>query len=231
MAESLPLAEIEARLMLLAPISRGAHLRGPSLHAERLAKLWQADDDVTLAEAFRLLAVEAVEGVLLRVVVSGDWAPPCSADRRHWNFPGLTELLPALREQAWQEMLAGRLVVEGIPGERGKRHRVLSPSELPRLTPDWQFSRLTRDDRDAYVEVRVQRLPPVAPAKPRLKRAEIEAALLEIVKAEPNLSGEALENALCEKGTTRARARNAIRRWAPQTVKPRGRPRKNNSPK
>jgi hypothetical protein len=237
---SLPLAEVEARLMLLPPISRGTHLRGPTLYAERLVELWRASDDVALSEAFRLLDASSVAGVLLRAVVNDD-PPPRSADRRYWKFPALTELLPTLREQVWQRVLAGRFMVEGIPRERGKQHRPLSPSELPRFSPDWQMSRLIRDGRDAYVQVRVSHSPPVAPVKRWRKpptQKDIKDALLDpeqgLLKTAPTLSGERLENALCKRlgeRMTRQKARNAIKRWAPQTVKRVGRPRKKNSPK
>jgi len=39
-------------IAMLPPISRGAHLDGPRLHAERLVALWRNDNDVPLAEAF-----------------------------------------------------------------------------------------------------------------------------------------------------------------------------------
>jgi hypothetical protein len=223
----LPLIEIEFRMTLLPPISRGAHLAGPRLHAERLVELWKAVGEVPLQEAFRLLDAEAVAGAILRTSVERDYR----GDSRHWHFAPLADLLPELRALAWQDVLAGQLVVEAIPGERGKRHRTLLPLELPRLTPDWELSRLTREGRDAYVEVRVRHLPAVASARPRLKRSEIKTALLDIMTTDPTLAGEALETALCEKGTTRAKARNAIKRWAQQTVRPRGRPRTNKSPK
>ena len=66
----LPLAEIEFRVAVLPPISRGAHLAGPQLHAERLIELWRTDDDVPLAEAFRVLNVETVAGVIWRTVAA-----------------------------------------------------------------------------------------------------------------------------------------------------------------
>ena len=84
--------------------------------------------------------------------------------------------------------------------------------------------------------VKRQREPP-APVKRWRKpppQKDIKGALEDIREAEPTVSGEKLATALCERlgeGMTRERARNAIRRYAPDTVKPRGRPRKNNSPK
>src|SRR5262249_5064920 len=78
---------------------------------------------------------------------------------------------------------------------------------------------------------------PPAPVKRWRKpppQKDIKAALGNILKTEPTLSGEKLENALCNRlgeGMTRQRAREAIRQYAADTIRPRGRPRKNNSPK
>jgi hypothetical protein len=78
---------------------------------------------------------------------------------------------------------------------------------------------------------------PPAPVKRWRKpppQKDIKDALSTILKTSPTKSGENLETALCERlgeGMTRERARNAIRRYAPDTVKSRGRPRKKNSPK
>jgi hypothetical protein len=80
--------------------------------------------------------------------------------------------------------------------------------------------------------VKRQRKPP-APVRRWRKpppQKDFKDALGNIRETKPTLSGEDLENALCERlgeGMTRERARNAIRRYAPDTVKPRGRPRKN----
>lgn len=120
----LPLAEIEFRLALLPPISRSAHLAGPKLHAERLIELWKADGEVALAEAFRLLDVATVAGVILRTVVAGDYD---EGDPHHWLFPRFADLLLSLREAAWQEILAGKLGLEAIKGVTGRQHRPLAP--------------------------------------------------------------------------------------------------------
>jgi hypothetical protein len=77
------------------------------------------NDHVLLAEAFRLLDADAVAGAVLRGTVELER----EGDPRYWTFPTLEELLPALRELAWQRVLAGNLLVEGIEGIRGKRHR------------------------------------------------------------------------------------------------------------
>src|SRR4051812_13840404 len=107
----LPLAEIELRLATLPPISRGAHLTGPQLHAERLIKLWKADGEVALAEAFRLLDVGTVARVILRTMTARDYE---GGDPRHWHFPPFADLLPPLRKAAWREIIAGKLVLEAI---------------------------------------------------------------------------------------------------------------------
>ena len=188
----------------------------------------EGDGAVALAEAFRLLDVETVAGVILRTVVAGDYD---EGDPRHWHFPPFADLLPSLREAVWQEALAGKLSVEAIKGVRGKRHRAVLPAELPRLSPDWPLSRLTRDGSDEYVEVRVRHLPAVAPTKWRKPPSPeaIKSALRAILTADPTLAGEKLEEALCARlgeGMTRERARSAIKRWAQQTIRPPGRPRK-----
>ena len=47
------LAELEFRIALLPPISRGTHLDGPHLHARRLVEMWKiaSDDDAPEAKA------------------------------------------------------------------------------------------------------------------------------------------------------------------------------------
>jgi hypothetical protein len=58
MAELIPWAELEWRIALLPPISRGI-FKGPHLHAARLIELWKVgDDSVPLAQTFRLLDAE-----------------------------------------------------------------------------------------------------------------------------------------------------------------------------
>jgi hypothetical protein len=138
MAVLLPLAELES-IALLPPISRGAHLGGPPLHARRLIDIWQvADgDDVPLAQAFRLLDEGAIAGAILRTLHAGD--REYSGDPRHWIFPPFADLLPELRGLSWQLMLDGALQVEGVRGARGKRRRAILPAELPRLAPDWNL--------------------------------------------------------------------------------------------
>ena len=72
MAKPIPPFELALQIALMPPLSRGAHLAGPRLHAQRLVELWQVavDDDVPLAEAFRLLDVGAVGGAILRVTLA-----------------------------------------------------------------------------------------------------------------------------------------------------------------
>lgn len=112
MADPFALAEFGLRLALLPPISRGTHLDGPRLQAKHLANLWCADGAVFLAEAFRLLDVPMIAGVLLRTAVEIE-----TADPRYWPFPDFEALLPPLRDQAWQEILVGRLVLEAVPAK------------------------------------------------------------------------------------------------------------------
>jgi hypothetical protein len=179
-------AEIELRIALLPPISRGTHLAGPRLHAERLVELWKADGEVVLAEAFRLLDVETVAGVILRTVTANEY----EGDPRHWHFPPFIDLLPPLRAAAWQTLLGGTLLIEAIKSVRGTRHRVVLPAELPRLAPDWNLSRLALNSRDEFIDVRCRRSP-TEPIKKtwRLEKpssAELDAAVREIAKTYPH---------------------------------------------
>ena len=113
--------ELELRIALLPPLSRGLHLAGPRVHAERLVALWRSDDPVPLGEAFRLLVdVDMVAGAILRTIANSEHGYP---DPRHWRFPDLEALLPELRACAWQEILAGRLLVEASG-------RALTPATL-----------------------------------------------------------------------------------------------------
>jgi hypothetical protein len=185
MPMAVPLGEIYLQIALLPPISRGAHLAGPRLHADRLIALWKVPDDdvIPLPEAFRLLDAQAVQGAILRVTVMGerDNSP------RYWVFPDIAELLPELRELAWQTMLAGAWLIEGIKGVRGVRHRTISPDELLRLVPDWDAARLTASGADAFTAVRIRRKPAVA-ARPtwrgiNVAESTLKDAMLEIAQS------------------------------------------------
>ena len=250
MVESFDLDELEVRLALLPLISRGTHLAGPRLHAERLVELWAADGPVPLAEAFRLLPVEAVAGVLLRVLVTGahdlgdDWAKrPRGAS--HWSFPPVRDLLPGLYELIWSEALAGRLVVTAIAlDEEGERVTVFH-ERLLALDPDWERSRLYLDGRTVWVAVQVEPIATAAPAvvpAPRkrefISEKKIKAAVARFVKSvtdeeENKPSGPrefhiGLEKHLgAELG--QKRAAKALKTYAPQWYVPPGRLRKNNS--
>ena len=181
MADPIRLIELELQVALLPPISRREHLVGPRLHAERLGALWRTDDDVPLADAFRLLDIAVIAGAILRLSVEIE-----SADSRYWTFPELEELLPALRALAWEEILAGRLTVEGVAGVREGRRRRIPPVRLQRLTPDWVLSWLTRSGQDEFTDVRVRR---EAPRPPRWQKppspATMRTALMKIEKNLP----------------------------------------------
>jgi hypothetical protein len=163
MANLLSPLELEFRIALLPPISRGAHLDGPRLYAQQLVELWKIDngDNVLLQQAFRLLDAGVIEGAILRTWTAGDYP----SDPRRWVLPPLNDLLPELRALSWRAMQNGELLVEGIKGVRGRAHRPIQPAELVRLTPDWAVERLCNGTRDEFVDVRVRR-PPTVPVKP-----------------------------------------------------------------
>jgi hypothetical protein len=180
------LFELELRIALLPSLSRGAHLDGPAFYARQLADLWKVNgnDDIPLAQAFRLLNVEAITEAIYQTLAVQDYP----GDSRQWTFPALEGLLPELRALTWRAMLSGALITEAIKGVTGKRYRTVLSAELPRLTPDWDLSRLTLDGRDAFIDVRVQR----APAEPIKKawgkhpsREDVEDAMDEIAKGYP----------------------------------------------
>jgi hypothetical protein len=133
--------------------------------------------------------MEVVAGVILRTVAAGDYD---RGDPRHWRFPSFASLLPPLRDAAWQAALAGELVFEGIKGITGQRHQPLAPALLPRLTPDWELARLTRDGRDEWLEIRVHPMPATEiprPWQPKPSLEQIRAAAEAIAKAYPPPDG------------------------------------------
>jgi hypothetical protein len=240
MAAVLPFAELEWRILLLPSISRGARLEGadgptgvralagPWLHARRLIALWRIPDGdvISLAEAFRFLDEEAVASAIMRTLYRGDDGP---ADARYWSFPPLTELLPELQACAWQAVLNGELVVEAIKAVRGKwakQARAVSLVELPRLTPDFELSRLTRGGQDQYIEARVRRAatePMKASWRNPIPEADVKAATeaIENECAPGTLLSEADFWARLKKRTGRSDlprqvARNALDNYAPQ---------------
>jgi hypothetical protein len=270
MADLVPPIELELRIALLPPISRGANLGGPLLYAEQLVGIWKIDDgdDVPLAQAFRLLDAEAIAGAIWRTLNAKDQSSDVryrhlpgledllsevrelpdselvegviwrslevgkyhSDDPRYWYFPPLDDLLPELRELSWRAMLDGTLLAEAIKGVRGKRHRAVLPAELPRLTPDWELSRLCRGTSDEFIEVHVRR-PPAEPVKKawrkRPDKSALKAAMTGIARgyqpdAQPSLNEiwNALKGRLGP-NVTRQQARDALKDYAPHL---RGRP-------
>jgi hypothetical protein len=233
MAPPLPLAELELRIALLSPISRGTHLAGPRLHAERLIELWHVDDDedVPLAQAWRqlawrLLGVGAIAGAISRTVAFSEHG--YRGDPRHWIFPPLMDLLPELQTVTWQEMLAGELELEAIKGVRGKAYCSVPLLELPRCVPDWELSRLVHGSEDVYVEVRACRRP-AEPIKTNwrtlvpIATKDLEPAVEEIVLAcapGEQMSEEDFGNRLRtltgRPDLPRQIVRNALDRYAPQ---------------
>jgi hypothetical protein len=206
---SLPLAELELHIALLPPISRVAHLDGPRLHAKRLVALWRPDDEVSLAEAFRLLDVETVVGVILRATIEREERDDCRRDPRHWHFPPFANLLPSLREAAWQKALAGKLVLEAIKSVRGKRHRTILPAELPRQIPDWELARLILGDRDEFIAVRVRR-PPAESVKATWREQIPEKALENAMQ----------DIALAHEGKTRPREKDIVKEMRDRLRRP-----------
>jgi hypothetical protein len=260
MAEPIPLAELELRIALLPRISRGAHLGAPRIHAERLVELWkiEADDDVPLEQAFRLLDAEAVAGAILRTTAArnagiaawteenlaklwddadndaGEEEPAKNypADPRYWTFPSLNDLLLELRELCWEALLGGVWRLEALKtarGKVGKIPRVISPIELPRLYPDWKLSRLRRGDRDEWLDARVRRTPVELPKRePKPKKSDLKIAMEEVAATYPpgaHPPSEEIWRALDDlagPGVTRAQAREALAKYAPQLRGQRG---------
>ena len=235
MANPLPLFELELRIARLPAISRAAHLGAPLLHARRLVELWavDGDDDASLTEAFRLLDVDTIAGVILRTSVARDYP----GDPRHWSPPPFADMLDELRACAWQAALDGTLLVTGIKGVHGTRRQQVSTAELPRLTPDWRLSRLVCADRadqngdgdgvhDEFIDVCVRRLPakPIAYARPT--QDQVDAAVKDLLetRSPDSLTEEEVQTALESLGATREQVRAGIKNAG--ASRPRGRPRK-----
>jgi hypothetical protein len=191
-----------------------------------LTEWWQAGGDgVSLAEAFRLLPTETVTGVVLRALAEIEGTDP-----RYWSLPALDTLLLLLRVAVWQQAIDSQLLLEAVPAN-GSRHRALSPLDLPFLIPDFSDSRLLHNGRAVYAEVRVRQSPaPVKRWRKEPSPADIKDALDNILSIRPGITGGALETALCnhfDGRVTRDTVRAAIKKYAPQTVIPPGRPKKN----
>jgi hypothetical protein len=240
-AEPISLAELESRIAMLPPISRGAHLGGPPLQAERLVELWKVDDedDVPLAEAFRLLDAKAVADVIWRTAVFV-CETTITDDHRYWAFPTLEQSMPELQETAWWAALDGTLQIDAVKAPKGKRRITIAPAELRRLHPDWPCSglvfRLPHGDRDAFVDARVRRAPAawVAPVKKpwsakKPSEAPLRNAMLAIAKIYPTGAKPALAEIWGRlkgelgDGVTREQARGALKDYAPQLCGERGR--------
>jgi hypothetical protein len=230
------------KIAFLEPISRGVHLAGPRLHAERLVKIWHTEEAVRLEQAFRLLDVSLVESVIWRTMNEiSEFGDEC-----HWQFPEFEQLLPPLCDQVWQETLNGRLTIEGTTAD-GKRHGLL-PAKLQFLKPDWPTSRLHSEGHLKYVEVTVKRPAVSVSPSPRkvVSDAELGRCIQQIVTDWANPTEDIKrvvkdwkadkqpeESELLELVRTRLDARISRKRLrlvmknhAPQWVRERGRPRK-----
>jgi hypothetical protein len=225
--EQLDWLDLELKIASLPLISRGAHLKGPILHAQRLKELWKAAGEVVLGEVFRLLPDPIVADVLLRATASDDYA--VRSDPRHWTFPSLEEVVRLLRAQAWQELLAGRFVITAIVQGKRKR-RGVKPVELAHLEPDWTLGRLQSGGVDRFVDVRV-RPKPEPKLEPEFKSPTVPDWKDAVEKLPPNLTEagrhKALEG-LLGGPLRRDDARGAVKQYRPGLVK-RGRPRKKKS--
>src|SRR5262249_20349109 len=119
-----------------------------------------------------LLDVKTVEGAFSRAGASDDF--PGGADT--WGIPNPWTLLVELRACCWQAICDGTLQVEAIKGLRGTSRRIVLPTELQHLVPDWILSRFLRNGRDEFVDVRVRRAPP-EPAQDAIKAAVEKIAI------------------------------------------------------
>jgi hypothetical protein len=222
------LFEIALQISLLPSISRGTHLAGPRLHAERLVELWRPESAVSLAQAFRLLDVSAVERVIQQSMAAGEYG-----DSRHWQFPEFEQLLPPLRDLVWQEVLADHLTVEGTSA-KGTR-RALRCTEAQDLEPDWPRSRLLLAGRCVFADAEAWHVP-TRPAKKSWQKPPSQADLKDEMEqiactypAGATPSADEIWDKLKVRWPelTRAVARQALKDYAPQLIGRRGyRPKK-----
>jgi hypothetical protein len=91
---------------------------------------------------------------------------------------------------------------------------------LPRLTPDYELSRLTTDGHDVFVDVRVGRVPPIKKAwRERPHDRDVGAAMDDIAKGltpGARLSDSDALKALRGRlgvSVTRGQARNALKKY------------------
>jgi hypothetical protein len=232
------LAEIEARIARLPPLSRDAGLAsqglgqagvlrtggtmhplgGPDLHARRLAHLWRvADDaDVGIEWAFRLLSPELIRDAIVRVMSDPGWDARVAcqpSDPRYWVFPDFCALRPILDELARGAMLRGELVVRIVGGQR-RRWRTLSAAEL---------ARLHQEGRAVLLGARVRR-----PSTQAHSAEEIERAVLAVASQHPGkkpaferVLWPALKHELGDACFARRGARKAFDDYAPQILRSR----------
>jgi len=154
---------------------------------------------------------------------------------RYWTFPEFDQLLPALRDLAWKDICAGRLVIEAVRGlrEKGAR-RVVATIHLQRLAPDWELSRLCRDADDVFVDVCVRRPIMEAPGDQPPSQDELRAAIRKIAEAHSGESAAFAQvhvelNALLGREVPRDIARVALD-YAPGLRRRPGRARTKKSP-
>src|SRR5262249_27760107 len=131
---------------------------------------------------------------------------------------------------AWHRLLAGDhlLVVEGIKGVHGTRHRQIQPAELPRLTLDWRLSRLMGGAGDGFIAVTLRAAPAEAAKKAPPALDALQAAMRAVAGGFPDGTPRPTEAQVATlmraliPGITRADVRFALTNYAPHLKRPRG---------